>query len=209
MDVKKNVLVAIEEEGEDEDDDEDMQSREYRKGNWTLNETMVLIQAKKMDHERRAQRVKEGNSSSSMIRPHEMMMMRWKWVEDRCWRHGCYRSQNQCNDRWDNLMRDYKKVRAYQMSSIVEQNPSPSYWKLERHERKDKNLPSNLLPEIYEALNEVVRIKAAAAPETARPVEEDRHRLMQHQSPAPEPPQSICTAPPLPPHPPPCIGYFV
>ncbi|KAF8412734.1 hypothetical protein HHK36_000703 [Tetracentron sinense] len=36
--------------------------------------------------------------------------LRWKWVEDYCCRNGCLRSQNQCNDKWDNLMRDYKKV---------------------------------------------------------------------------------------------------
>ncbi|XP_029121186.1 uncharacterized protein [Elaeis guineensis] len=131
--------------------------REYRKGNWTLNETMVLIEAKKIDNERRMKRSiesegREGGSSSSS-RPSEM---RWKWVEDYCWRYGCYRSQNQCNDRWDNLMRDFKKVRAYDMSLGVEEGDRLSYWKLERHERKERNLPSNLLPEIYEALIEAV-----------------------------------------------------
>ncbi|XP_072957836.1 uncharacterized protein [Typha angustifolia] len=148
----RNVLFVV---GREEE-----KSREYRKGNWSLNETMVLIEAKKMDSERRMKRVNESeskivggssiSSSSSSNKPPEM---RWKWVEDYCWRNGCNRSQNQCNDRWDNLMRDYKKVRAYELR--VEDH-GPSYWKLERHERKERNLPSNLLPEIYVALTEVV-----------------------------------------------------
>ena len=143
----RNMLVVVGEE----------RRRDYRKGNWTLNETMVLIEAKKTDNERRMKRSKKSEErmggSSSSSRSSEM---RWKWVEDYCWRYGCYRSQNQCNDRWDNLMRDFKKVRTYEMSFKVEESDRLSYWKLERHERKERNLPSSLLPEIYEALIEAV-----------------------------------------------------
>ncbi|KAJ8506678.1 hypothetical protein OPV22_007564 [Ensete ventricosum] len=162
--MEKNVLVVVGEEDK---------SREYGKGNWTMDETMVLIQARKMDYERRAQRPEALLPRGSSSRPQEM---RWKWVEDRCWGHGCYRSQNQCNDRWDNLMRDYKKVRAYEMSSSIGGNPDLSYWNLEKNDRKERNLPSNVLPEVYEALTEVAQRKrsggASAAP--ARRTEEKR-----------------------------------
>ncbi|RWW06131.1 hypothetical protein GW17_00030562 [Ensete ventricosum] len=162
--MEKNVLVVVGEEDK---------SREYRKGNWTMDETMVLIQARKMDYERRAQRPEPLLPRGSSSRPQEM---RWKWVEDRCWGHGCYRSQNQCNDRWDNLMRDYKKVRAYETSSSIGGNPDLSYWNLEKNDRKERNLPSNVLPEVYEALTEVAQRKrsggASAAP--ARRTEEKR-----------------------------------
>lgn len=172
--MEKNVFVVV---GRGD------KSREYRKGNWTLDETMVLIQAKKMDCERREQRLKELPRGSSS-RPQEM---RWKWVEDRCWGRGCYRSQNQCNDRWDNLMRDYNKVRAYETSSSVGGNPDLSYWNLEKNDRKERNLPSNVLPEVYEALTEVVQRKrsgAASAP-PGRPMEEKRRRGPGAGSPAP------------------------
>ncbi|XP_060175666.1 trihelix transcription factor ASR3-like [Lycium barbarum] len=129
--------------------------RDYRKGNWTVQETMVLIEAKKMDDERRMKR----QDSERGNKPGEL---RWKWVEDYCWRNGCLRSQNQCNDKWDNLMRDFKKVREYERrvaEKLAEgdgSNNMQSYWKIERNERKEKNLPTNMLPEIYEALVEVV-----------------------------------------------------
>lgn len=130
--------------------------REYRKGNWTVGETMVLIEAKQMDDERRMKR-SSGDTSEGRGKPAEL---RWKWVEDYCWRKGCLRSQNQCNDKWDNLMRDYKKVRDYERK-VAEKPGEVSYWKMERNERKDKNLPSNMLLQIYEALVEVVEKKGA------------------------------------------------
>ncbi|KAL3522973.1 hypothetical protein ACH5RR_015807 [Cinchona calisaya] len=136
--------------------------RDYRKGNWTVQETMVLIEAKKMDDERRMKRQEYGGGDhhrSSSSKPTEL---RWKWVEDYCWKNGCLRSQNQCNDKWDNLMRDFKKVREYERRLLLASERSDddkSYWKLEKNERKANNLPSNMLPQIYEALVEVVERK--------------------------------------------------
>lgn len=144
---ESNEVMVAEEEGE--------VIREYRKGNWTLHETMVLIAAKKMDDERRMKREIENEGKSGGGGGGRPTELRWKWVEDYCWRNGCMRSQNQCNDRWDNLMRDYKKVREHERR-VADVREFGSYWKLERHERKERNLPSNLLVEIYEALSEVV-----------------------------------------------------
>ncbi|KAI4370306.1 hypothetical protein MLD38_018669 [Melastoma candidum] len=138
--------------------------RDYRKGNWMVSETMVLIEAKKMDDERRTTKRSPGmgvGGGKGSMEP------RWKWVEDYCWRKGCYRSQNQCNDKWDNLMRDYKKVRDYKRRRTgnggggVESGASlsSSYWKMGKPERKERNLPSNMIPQIYEALVGIVERK--------------------------------------------------
>ncbi|XP_010518984.1 PREDICTED: uncharacterized protein LOC104798544 isoform X2 [Tarenaya hassleriana] len=155
--------------------------REYRKGNWTVSETMVLIEAKKMDDERRLRR-SIGLSTAEQHdggrgKPAEL---RWKWIEDYCWRKGCLRSQNQCNDKWDNLMRDYKKVREYERRSVESSLHVPedsasasasgsasasssSYWKMEKSERKERNLPSKMLSQIYDALVEVVEKKGLSS----------------------------------------------
>ncbi|EEF40508.1 transcription factor, putative [Ricinus communis] len=126
-------------------------NREYRKGNWTIQETLTLITAKKLDDERRS----KPSTVASTSKPGEL---RWKWVENYCWAHGCFRSQNQCNDKWDNLLRDFKKVRDYQARSNDSDSSSfPSYWTMERHQRKFYNLPSNMSLEVFEALNEVVQ----------------------------------------------------
>ncbi|KAJ8465994.1 hypothetical protein OPV22_028546 [Ensete ventricosum] len=138
----------------------------YRKGNWTLHETLILITAKRLDDERRA-----GASSSlahcspsaaaggGPLAVPRSAEQRWKWVENYCWRNGCLRSQNQCNDKWDNLLRDYKKVRGYEARAGG--GELPSYWAMERHERKERNLPTNLAAEVFEALTDVLSRRAA------------------------------------------------
>ncbi|XWS64006.1 hypothetical protein CRYUN_Cryun06bG0149800 [Craigia yunnanensis] len=126
-------------------------NREYCKGNWTIQETLTLITAKRLDDERRTK-----PSTSSPSKPGEL---RWKWVENYCWDHGCFRSQNQCNDKWDNLLRDYKKVRQYKSSHTQSSDQFPSYWSMERHQRKLHNLPTNMSPEVFEALNDVLQRK--------------------------------------------------
>ncbi|CAI9782222.1 unnamed protein product [Fraxinus pennsylvanica] len=132
--------------------------REYRKGNWTIEETMVLIEAKKMDDERRLM-IRHGGESSSAHERGKPGELRWKRVEDYCWKNGCFRSQNQCNDKWDNLMRDFKKVREYQRRVAAERGEEKSYWKMEKNQRKEHGLPSNMLPQIFDALFEVVERK--------------------------------------------------
>ncbi|XP_042022585.1 uncharacterized protein LOC121769886 isoform X1 [Salvia splendens] len=138
--------------------------RDYRKGNWNIKETMTLIEAKRMDDERRMKRL---GDTAERGKPAEL---RWKWVEDYCWRNGCFRSQNQCNDKWDNLMRDFKKVREFERKIAAERGggggggeQEKSYWRMEKTERKDNNLPSNMLPQIYEALVAVVERKGQSA----------------------------------------------
>ena len=151
-----------------------MAMRDYRKGNWTVEETMILIEAKQKDDERRklsrsksaafTPTVTSCSSSSSGSKP--ITELRWKWVEEYCWGKGCFRSQNQCNDKWDNLMRDYKKVRDYQKN--YQQNKDEniglkSYWDMDKIQRKDKGLPTNMIAQIYQALSDVVERSSASS----------------------------------------------
>ena len=132
--------------------------RDYRKGNWTVQETMILIEAKRMDDERRKMS-RSSKHGGQQQQPQPAQPLRWKWVEEYCWRRECQRSQNQCNDKWDNLMRDYKKVREYQRNLNEDGNnnrSNKSYWEMDRAERKEKGLPTNMLPQIYQALYDVV-----------------------------------------------------
>lgn len=128
--------------------------RDYRKGNWTVEETLVLIEAKRMDDQRRMNRLGDGGKPTEL---------RWKWVEDYCWKNRCLRSQNQCNDKWDNLMRDFKKVREYERLAAEIGEHHKSYWEMERNERKDNSLPSNMLLRVYNALLDVVECSRAAS----------------------------------------------
>lgn len=120
---------------------------------------------------------------------------RWKWVENYCWKNGCLRSQNQCNDKWDNLLRDYKKVHDYETRAAAGASGAgapgavPSYWTMERHERKDRNLPTNLASQVYDALSDVLSRRAARRGGAAI-------------APTPPPPLALPPPPPPPPSPP-------
>ncbi|KAK8935962.1 hypothetical protein KSP39_PZI012923 [Platanthera zijinensis] len=133
-------------------------TRDYRKGNWTLQETLILITAKHLDDDRRA-RASSPSAAAASSSGHRPAELRWKWVENYCWKNGCFRSQNQCNDKWDNLLRDYKKVRDYQARSSGNGDDAgrqTPYWSLEKYDRKERNLPSNLASEVFDALTEVL-----------------------------------------------------
>ncbi|XP_071704530.1 uncharacterized protein [Rutidosis leptorrhynchoides] len=152
--------------------------REYRKGNWTLEETMVLIEAKRLDEQRRMHKNNTGThsnaQSTTIIRP-SGGELKWKWIEEHCWKNGCFRSQNQCNDKWDNLMRDFKKIREFERRILKinsndhnhdldeqqqpQQMSNNSYWKMDKIERKNNNLPSNMLPQIYHTLAHILEAK--------------------------------------------------
>ncbi|KAF8398814.1 hypothetical protein HHK36_014674 [Tetracentron sinense] len=172
--------------------------REYRKGNWTLHETLVLITAKKMDDERRIKASStppDPTTTNTTIKQlSRTAELRWKWVENYCWNHGCLRSQNQCNDKWDNLLRDYKKVREHESRSDGS-NHNPSYWKMEKQDRKDRNLPSNLSSEVFQALNEVVHQRYPQR--TAHPPPSPAPVVVHCSLPLPSPPPA--NRPPAPP----------
>nr|XP_043608750.1 trihelix transcription factor ASR3-like [Erigeron canadensis] len=139
-----------------------MMMRDYRKGNWTLEETMVLIEAKKLDEQRRMLKNNpNAQSTSSTMKPSSSGELRWKWIEEHCWKKGCLRSQNQCNDKWDNLMRDFKKIREYERRNNDNEDDTnkKSYWTMDKIERKNNNLPTNMLPQLYHALANVVESK--------------------------------------------------
>ncbi|KAI9077330.1 hypothetical protein K1719_040643 [Acacia pycnantha] len=152
--------------------------RDYRKGNWTIQETLILITAKKLDDERRLRTTSNTSTpqqepssnpgaatcSSSSSAGRASGELRWKWVENYCWSRGCLRSQNQCNDKWDNLLRDYKKVRDYESKAEASSSGSgdfPSYWTIDKHQRKERNLPSNMVFEVYQAISDVLQRKHA------------------------------------------------
>ncbi|KAG8637611.1 trihelix transcription factor DF1-like isoform X2 [Manihot esculenta] len=174
-------------------------NREYRKGNWTIQETLTLITAKKLDDERRSK-----PSTHSTSKPGEP---RWKWVENYCWAHGCFRSQNQCNDKWDNLLRDYKKIREYQSRSNASDS-FPSYWTMERQQRKFYNLPSNMSLEVFEALNEVVQRRCCTTQQnmsTTSQQQQQQQQLSVSVAASP-PPETVREPPPEPEMDPPAVS---
>ncbi|KAL3684249.1 hypothetical protein R1sor_002271 [Riccia sorocarpa] len=113
--------------------------RDYRKTNWTLQESMVLQAAKLDDAERQA---KDKNRKAAD---------RWQTVEDFCFSHNVRRSGQQCKDRWEKMSVDFKKVYNYQKQVTDE---ASSYWNLTGEERKSRRLPLTFFQEVFVAMSQ-------------------------------------------------------
>ncbi|KAG6546920.1 hypothetical protein Mapa_011536 [Marchantia paleacea] len=118
--------------------------RVYKKGAWTVPEVMVLQAAKREDFER--------HSKGGLKEKHKTAQERWLWIEDICWSHAIHRSAQQCQDKWESLVPEFKKVLDYERNLPIGQK---SYWLMIPEERKKTpKLPPNLPKEVFSALFE-------------------------------------------------------
>lgn len=119
--------------------------RVHRKGAWTVAEVMVLQAAKREDYEGQA---KGGGTKEK----HRTAQERWLWIEDICWRNSVHRSAQQCQDKWESLVPEFKKVLDYEKNLKVGQK---SYWRMLPEDRKKTpKLPPNLPNEPFKAMLE-------------------------------------------------------
>jgi hypothetical protein len=117
--------------------------RIYKKGNWTAAEILVLQLARREDFDR----VRKGNLKER----HKSAQERWKWIEDYGWSQGVHKSAQQCQDKWELLVSEFKKVNDYEKNVSGIQK---SYWDLSKEERKKTAMPPNFYKEVYNALGE-------------------------------------------------------
>ncbi|KAI3695766.1 hypothetical protein L1987_78766 [Smallanthus sonchifolius] len=119
--------------------------REYRKGNWSPEESLILITATMNGVSVVPAEENCGGSGSRIY----------------CWSKGCLRSQNQCNDKWDNLLRDYKKTNPSCFTKLLSQTLEHYDENKEKCHRQLMELEQQRL-QSEEARNEVNRQGIAA-----------------------------------------------
>lgn len=115
--------------------------REFRRTNWTVEECLVLQEAKREDYERQ--------TNGGAKEKHRTAAERWLAVEDFCWAHKVHRSGQQCKDRWEKMSTDFKKVFDYERHTTTGQT---SFWQMTLEEKKAKRLPSTFFLEVYKGL---------------------------------------------------------
>lgn len=121
--------------------------RAYKKGAWTVAEVMVLQAAKREDYEGQGQSKAGGTKEK-----HRTAQERWLWIEDICWSNAVHRSAQQCQDKWESLVPEFKKVLDYEKNLRVGQK---SYWQMLPEDRKKTpKLPPNLPNEAFKAMLE-------------------------------------------------------
>ncbi|KAJ0984133.1 hypothetical protein J5N97_002489 [Dioscorea zingiberensis] len=77
---------------------------------------------------------------------------RWKIVSDNCAASDVIRSSNQCKQRWELLLADYRKIRKWESRSR-----GSSYWSLDGDQRKDFSLPLFFDNQVFDSMNAVIK----------------------------------------------------
>jgi hypothetical protein len=117
--------------------------RAYKKGNWTAAEILVLQAGRREDFDR----IRKANLKER----HKTAQERWKWIEDYGWSNGVHKSAQQCQDKWELLVSEFKKVNDHEKTIPGGQK---SYWDMSKEERKKTAMPPNFYKEVYNALAE-------------------------------------------------------
>ena len=111
-------------------------------GPWTNDEILVLCTTYKEWWESR------GPTASTRISLHETQTQKWENLSDRCYQLRCYRSPNQCQNKWDQTRVDFKKVYDYE-SKIP--SGKPSFWTYsQKNGKKIFKLKTVMKKEVYD-----------------------------------------------------------
>ncbi|KAM3268859.1 hypothetical protein P3S67_030823 [Capsicum chacoense] len=124
---------------------EDGKSKTPRHSRWTRQETLVLIQGKKVAEER-AHRGRRSTSIFGSDKPEP----KWDSVSSYCRRHGADRGPVQCRKRWSNMISDFKKIKTWESQA---NGSSESYWIISNDLRREKRLPGSFDREVYNVLD--------------------------------------------------------
>lgn len=119
----------------------DRKDRIYKKGPWSVPEMLVLQSAKREDV------VRAGKGAPGI--KHRTAQEKWQSIEDYCWLHFVQRSAQQCQDKWESMSAEFKKVKDFECGTLPGQKP---YWQMTIDERKSVRVPPNFQKEVYTAL---------------------------------------------------------
>ncbi|KAA8542052.1 hypothetical protein F0562_023204 [Nyssa sinensis] len=123
----------------------DDRSRMPRHPRWTRQETLVLIEGKKVAENRSGRSRKCGSVFGS-----DQLEPKWDSVSSYCKQRGVNRGPVQCRKRWSNLVGDFKKIKTWE-SQIKEE--AESFWMMRNDLKREKKLPGFFDREVYDVLD--------------------------------------------------------
>ncbi|KAK7358711.1 hypothetical protein VNO77_00649 [Canavalia gladiata] len=135
-----------------ESEPKSQRTKATRHPRWTRQETLVLIEAKKMVEN--GEQVCRYRSASGFVHTDP----KWDLVSSLCQQQGVKRGAVQCRKRWGNLLTDFRKIKKWE-SSIKEE--SESFWIMRNDVRKENKLPGFFDAVVYSVLDGGVCTAAA------------------------------------------------
>nr|GEY14273.1 trihelix transcription factor ASR3-like [Tanacetum cinerariifolium]GEY64691.1 trihelix transcription factor ASR3-like [Tanacetum cinerariifolium] len=123
----------------------DDKNKSPRHPRWTRQETLTLIEGKKLAEER-GRRGRKSTSVSGL----DHVEPKWDSVSSYCKQRSVNRGPVQCRKRWSNMVGDFKKIKAWE--SQVNQE-CDSYWSMRNDARKENKLPGFFDKEVFDVLD--------------------------------------------------------
>ncbi|KAL2539399.1 Homeodomain-like superfamily protein [Abeliophyllum distichum] len=120
-------------------------NKTVRHPRWTRQETLFLIEGKKIAEDRGL----KGRRSSSVFGS-DQYEPKWDSVSSYCRQYGVNRGPVQCRKRWSNLVCDFRKIKMWesQLKGVNE-----SFWTMRSDLRRDRRLPGFFDREVYDVLD--------------------------------------------------------
>lgn len=127
-----------------ESDPKGQRIKATRHPRWTRQETLVLIESKKMVEN--GEQICRLRSASGFIQTDP----KWEMVSSLCQQRGVKRGAVQCRKRWGNLLTDFRKIKKWE-TGIKEEGES--FWIMRNDVRKEKKLPGFFDSVVYNVLD--------------------------------------------------------
>ncbi|BBN05122.1 protein MpTRIHELIX16 [Marchantia polymorpha subsp. ruderalis] len=134
-----------------------------RSAPWTVSEMLTLIDAKKEERERCQMYKLQGVKLPAAEK--------WRIVATHMETKDMGRSGSQCQDKWENMMKDYKAVREWQY--IMNPTGKNYFKEMTNKERKDASLPPQMDEVVFYSLHAIQNEKEEKKDKARRKIERD------------------------------------
>ena len=121
-------------------------TRVGRHPRWSRNETLILIEAKRVEEAKWSKLKEERERGIETCRSNSDS--KWLSIAQFCERMGSIRSASQCRKRWCNLSADYKRIRDWES-----RREKQSFWFMSNDVRKENKLPGCFDREVFDSID--------------------------------------------------------
>lgn len=148
---RESLELAIQPVVNIQEDGKLVRTARVRNPNWTINETLVLIQAKKRQLD---------NFNTAALRGRIVSRdQKWSEISRSCGDQGVERDGEQCRKRWLTVHSEYKKIRDWH--SLPGRQ---SYWSMTQHDKKQNGLPAAVDRLVFDTIDSFMASTAGVQP---------------------------------------------
>lgn len=148
-----------------------------RNPRWLQEETLVLVEAKRLQLEELSASIPRSRSLSSADE-------KWEAIAAHCNASSCDKNACQCKKRWFALSGDYKKISEWEKAN------SESYWSMKTDRRRENKLPGTFDAHVFSRMHSWLKKESDANFDcpSSRPPDEGLSSEIEQDAEGPDPP---------------------